>query len=520
MSASKSLLSFSKEQWALAISGIILGFLNYSLHFLIEFSVLWRRNLPSFMIIFHFLGLIPGAIINYTFFSAVRKNVIFIINASILTLVLLSLYFIPIRWYIPIGLFITGIALAINLGFMFEKNSLLIERVEVGGRSFSPAFLLISILVIILAFLDYINGFILILIFFITLFIVFLGSTRYYLTRIPSIPQHQVRLSGYLKNKKNISSISVAFIFGFFFVNAYYITIIILEENDILFQFNLFLIFLFISIALSSPLVGVIADSVGRRFTLVIGCLIQALAFLILSFAPTVGIGELLIFSIILGVGLAFTLNTMALFFVELPDKKSIRSQNEINSFFMALGLLSGLLLGEVLKPLYLSQPAYLTVVLLFIFILTTAIIFQIEETLPSKEEQEWKNAIQYLYVIQKSGVPIYTEPLVQTLGKKRENDETLISGALTAVSSLMQEIAENKDPLKLIKQEGFSIIIEEGNKVFVAVISLKDLKSIRAKIKAFLEKFEEFFEELLDHEVCDTLAFSPTKKLVEEFFS
>lgn len=91
--------------------------------------------------------------------------------------------------------------------------------------------------------------------------------------------------------------------------------------------------------------------------------------------------------------------------------------------------------------------------------------------------------------------------------------DESLIGGVLVAISSLLQEMAQNQNPLKMVKQEGFSILIEENPSVLVAVITLKELKIIRQKMEDFLEEFQGFFGELIEEGVKDLMVFSSVKK-------
>lgn len=104
--------------------------------------------------------------------------------------------------------------------------------------------------------------------------------------------------------------------------------------------------------------------------------------------------------------------------------------------------------------------------------------------------------------------------------GKGSKHDELLLGGALVAVSTLIKEIAQNREKLKVIKQEGFSILFEEGNKILTALLTLKELKIRHCKLEDFTLKFDSFFGEVLDEWNGDTRVFLPTKQLVEEYFS
>jgi hypothetical protein len=157
---------------------------------------------------------------------------------------------------------------------------------------------------------------------------------------------------------------------------------------------------------------------------------------------------------------------------------------------------------------------------MLLILILATIIVFQLKETLPSKEELEWKDSIQYLYIIRKSGVPIFT----YNFSEKRESEErlrdTLLSGILTAISTASRQIAREESPLKQVEHANFTIILEEGEEIFIALVSKKDLNILRTKLYDFLDDFHQMFNELLKTETNDILVFSPAKSLVQKYFS
>lgn len=55
---------------------------------------------------------------------------------------------------------------------------------------------------------------------------------------------------------------------------------------------------------------------------------------------------------------------------------------------FVGLGSAVGVLLGEVLSKLIETKTAYLTIVLLFVFICAIIVVFQVYETLPSSSEK------------------------------------------------------------------------------------------------------------------------------------
>ena len=182
--------------------------------------------------------------------------------------------------------------------------------------------------------------------------------------------------------------------------------------------------------------------------------------------------------------------------------------------------MLAGILLVEILKPLILENPAYLAGFLIFIFMSTTIVVFQIEETLPSKEELEWKTSIQSIFITYKSGETLFNQNLRKEKNENQDNNEVLLRGALSAIRSIITEIGQNQKPISIIEQEKFSILLEEGENIIIALISIKDLKILRKKMKEFLKEFQEFFGELLKEKTAEIEVFLPTKKLITKYFN
>lgn len=143
------------------------------------------------------------------------------------------------------------------------------------------------------------------------------------------------------------------------------------------------------------------------------------------------------------------------------------------------------------------------------------------EETLPDKEELEWKESIQYLLVLTSSGAVLYSQEMFQdTPISDGGSNELLVGGALVAISTIVKEIVNHQGYLTVIRQESYSILLEESNDVIVVVISLKELESIRIRMKEFLEEFLAFYGEILETFIGNVTAFKPTKRLVEKCFS
>ncbi len=514
---------YTKNEWAVIIGPIIVGGMIWALHFIIEFSIILRLNLPLWLASFHMVGVALGGFIG----AALRKKLTsvsgFLILNSFFSAFLCLLYLIQQDWSVPVALLGAGCSLSAQWGFMQHRTAIAVKDQRYTGRTIAVAYILIAFYVMFVAFLDkafasnqwgmplFIFGSYL-LISFCTI-----KSTR----AIKLVPQQTVRFREYLHDKANIPKIAMAFFFGLFFVNTYYSMIIIMQREDLMVQLNSFIITIMVSFGLTCIFAGLLIDTIGRRLALLLGFNIQALAFLLTSFLAGVDFVLLVVFPAVLGAGFAFIVLCAFAFFLELPKPEHVRDVNFIFISFMGSGCVFGIVLGEALKPLLLDDKGYMTIALLFIFAVATLSVSQLKETLPSKEELEWKSAVQYLYVISPAGLTLYQQDLRELPGASGvSKDGTLLGGALVAISQILKEVAENANPLKVVRQEGFSILLEESKNAIIAVVTTTELKSIRQKMIILLQEFEAFFGEVIEKSTgCDMNVFLPTKTLVSKIF-
>ncbi len=132
-------------------------------------------------------------------------------------------------------------------------------------------------------------------------------------------------------------------------------------------------------------------------------------------------------------------------------------------------------------------------------------------------DDSDWRQSLLHINVVQKSGMSLYSQELrSETLNI----DDYLLGGILTAVSYLLKELSSQKKPLKLIEQEEFSILIEEGENIFVVVIALQEHPIVRQKMKAFLNDFQNVFKDNIKDKVPKPRLFLPAQNLVSKHFN
>ncbi len=505
----------------IVFSAIFWAGLVWTLHFIFEFSVIVSNGLPIALVVAHYLGVSIGALFGLKFGKRWNPFSGLIICSGLMVFFFICLVIITQQWFIFLCLFGAGFFIGASFGFIQLMLSFFLDDPKYNGRIYGLGFGLVAVIILTGTLVDLAANIWLYISFFLTLFLIIAIFILKGRDSINIPPQENLNLRKYFKRKENLPALALAFFAGFFFTNSYYSTILILEiKGWLIDHLNLFIIVLSVLLIVFYLSSGVLTDNFGRRSSILLGLSIQALAFLLLSFLELTLTLLVYIFPIILAIGLALTIVGAYTCFIELPEQKYLRDNGYIFIALLGLGCVGGVVLGEVLRQVIKIDPAYLTILLLFVFVVASFSISQVKETLPSRDELEWKGAIQYVYVLLRSGVPIYTQDLCEIQEGNYCVDDALLGGALVAVSSLLQEAARNKNPLKVVKQEGFTIIIEESPKILVAVISLKELNVIRQKAQAFLEEFQEFFGELLVGGPFDLRVFSPAKKLTEKHFS
>ncbi len=503
-------------------------------HFILEFAVIAKNGLPYFYVLYHYLGLLLGTIFALGIaYRRVSHVVLIILFVSLLTFFFVWMLIIIQPWTVPITLTGAGFCIGVLFGLMNANFYPVYSTRQFSGRYFSFAFILWSVLNIVEALIINENPLAcaVILGVYCVLAIVTILMGKDVFKNYPI--QESIKIRDFFGKKTGLPKLGFGFLWGFFFSNTYYAAVLVFQREAYPQYLNQFVIIIGIAIVVFLMPSGLIADTFGRRITILLGFMTQALAFLALVFFADNPLFLTYLFPIILGIGFALSLTTGIVVFGETPESKHIR--DEATLFFVcgSVGMFCGVAIDELMKPFFFEQPAYLAVILLFIFVCGAIIIYQMKETLPPKEELAWKDSVQFLYILLKSsGLPIYSQVLKNVgdtnlkVNVGEVTDDTLLGGALVAIASILKELARNENPLKTIKKEGFTILVEEGEKVLVALVAMEELKVIRKKMRDFVEEFQDFYRDLLESKMDvqgryngDIQAFLPTKTLVKKHF-
>ncbi len=141
--------------------------------------------------------------------------------------------------------------------------------------------------------------------------------------------------------------------------------------------------------------------------------------------------------------------------------KKGVNITKQIIA--MAVGWIvlfsGGLLTSEEVVGLFATSALLVQAfgyTLVFIGIVASTLGFW---TLPSLNELEWRDQVEHLYLMVKSGIIIYD----QSFRGERSLDSNLVAGGITGIASLIQEITSTAGKLEVIQQEGAKILIHPG---------------------------------------------------------
>ncbi|NVM29594.1 MAG: MFS transporter [Candidatus Helarchaeota archaeon] len=505
------------------MSVILWGGLAWILHFILEFLVIIKTDSPLIFISFHFIGIIVGGIFALKVVSKWNHFVGYLGFIGVQVFWYIFLGMVTKAWLVPIGLFGAGFSIGVVFGLYKEQFVFIMEDPKFGGRMYALGLLGGSPFVIILALIG-IDVFWTSTMYYIAIFILILTITIIGRTEHKIPPQEPLDVGKYLKKKENLPKVTLGFFFGFFITNAYYATFLIIREAykelsvlDLQAKFSTFVIILWLTVGLFGIINGLIMDLIGRRIVILIGLCIQSLAFLMLAFLSQTELLLLYIFPICLGIGFMMTINGCLCFFIEEPPPQYVRDTNFIYFTFAGIGMLGGVLIGELMSSVVLTNPAYLTVVLLFTFVIATVVINQIKETLPSKEELEWKDSIRdFFCIITESGVCVYRHTFTEEI----PINENLFAGGISGICMLCQEMIKSEEPTQVIDQGDVKLLFETTKNVTCILLGKENLKILREKLKDITAEIEQLFKSVFPTWEGNLDIFVPIGSLVEKHFS
>ncbi len=400
---------FTKFQWFSILACLISATMLWISHFLWEFLILIDNSMNLWWVAISYLGCIIGGMVILWINQRVSHYIIFFLCYGSFGGIHMVLRWISEPWIIIVGLFLLGMAGGGFVGVMFTQLSPAYPDPKYNGRVNGLGYAGMNILILVLILIDLIPSN-----WPITLGMgLFIGGTlwmAWWGRHDANIPkQHPFKWKLFRAHPQTSNRLIIAFFWGFFLTLPFYAAINLILHQAFQWSLNQFIITVFVIIAVTSIPNGVLLDRIGRKKVMLFGIGLLLMGFFVL-FLPISDPILAFLFPVILGTGTTLFLTSNSLIFIEFTDKHHLRDYFTIYYILMATGMFGGVMLGLGLEESYLEDPIYLTVVLLFLFLIATIVISQTDETLPNKKELEWKDKIQRVYLMYKSGIPIYSQ--------------------------------------------------------------------------------------------------------------
>lgn len=137
---------------------------------------------------------------------------------------------------------------------------------------------------------------------------------------------------------------------------------------------------------------------------------------------------------------------------------------------------------------------------------------------LPPFSEFDWQDKIEEILVLSDSGIGIYHKSFID---KTADHSEVLISGAITGVNIMLEEITATKDTrTAVIEKKGKLVNIFKGDFITGVLISKEKLNSINFHLKEFIEKVERIYHSILINWDGNIDVFSPLEDIINEIFA
>lgn len=268
-------------------------------------------------------------------------------------------------------------------------------------------------------------------------------------------------------------------------------------------------LFMMIGVLGASIPSGFLVDRIGRKEMLIVGFVFSGVALTLLGLLGTV---QIVILAILLeGIGLSIFLTCVSSIFIDINYRQCRKYLGySWSSYFF--GVMCGIGAGILLTFISATETA---IIILFSCSIAIFSVLHAKETLPSKEEREWRDCIHHLFLLNTNGVSIIYHPFVE----ETLIDQDLMAGGLTGIISMIQEMTKSEDKVEVFSQKNSKLILKYGQYTTAALITLKDLKILHQKLEKFILEFEDFFHEYLIHWTGNLDLFKPADRLILRYF-
>ncbi len=500
--------------YASAIVGMSYLFFNY----------LYEIGLNYLFIAFLVLGMGIAGVLWTFIFKKVQNPFLFVILDIPVGICAFALVFIKTIWSAIIGFILVGfLGLTITMGFIIYLKK--VTRIETRGREIGKLLTLYGILVLAISIMAFFVHIDILFIMFGIMLITYgiIGLLLYKSYTVPEPEKSELILTHDLQRKDFYYYFIAIFMFllvlgicvwlnledgtttqfaedaGAIFFGGYSDTPTGLENS---------LFYMSLPMPLAAYPVGVLIDRIGRREMFLIGLVSNSVGLFFLAFFYSM---ETLILAwFFIGIGMVALLNLTITIIIDVRDELSRKYLGICWSFFFS-GLIVGVLVGFVTVDQGFSHVSQL---ILMAFPVAIFAVLHAQDTLPSKEEREWRSCVQNLFLMFGS-INIVHYPF----HGKKAIDEDLFAGGISGMSALIQELTSSDEQIEVFSQKNTKIILKYGKYLTGALISSKDLNILHHKLQGVIDDYEDIFVDYFEDWDGELLKFNPGIRLIKRHF-
>lgn len=154
------------------------------------------------------------------------------------------------------------------------------------------------------------------------------------------------------------------------------------------------------------------------------------------------------------------------------------------------------------------------------IFVLSSVFIMSVSIMgMPSFAELNWSQKINDIYLIHKSGMPLFHINMKRKEETDVKDKEVLTGGALTVINMVLQSIVKSGKEIKSIDQENVKLLFGHSSSIILVILAEEDLEILHYKIKQFFKDFFELYG-TVPEDIYNRSTFLPARALAMKIFS
>lgn len=132
--------------------------------------------------------------------------------------------------------------------------------------------------------------------------------------------------------------------------------------------------------------------------------------------------------------------------------------------------------------------------------------------------EFNWHDKIENIYILNRNGINLYSKSFLE---ERKTIDEQVISGALSSINIMLNELMNTKEnKILIIKKKNKIVTIFASVYIIGVLVSTEELEFFKHNIKRLVLKIETLYRNLLINWNGDRTQFYPVKDIVTDIFS